>query len=263
VAADVQRPEAAAPGADRHPQHRVRSAAGGVPVVPGVERGRAHRGAHCLSEQQQLIDDAGELGVALSAAQAQRALQLLDELSAWNRSFNLTAITQRDAMIRGHLLDSLSASPELAGQRIADVGTGAGFPGLPLALAAPERAFTLIDSVAKKIRFVSHAVRRLDLGNVTPLQARVETLAPEQPFDTVVARAYAALPQLLASVRGLCGPQTRVLALKGRYPADELAQLPPGWRLQQAREVRIPGLAAERHLLSLVSQGPVPNGPAP
>jgi 16S rRNA (guanine527-N7)-methyltransferase len=205
-------------------------------------------------ERQQLIDDAGALGVQLSDEQAARALQLLDELAVWNRSYNLTAITARDAMIRGHLLDSLSAYAELAGSRIADVGTGAGFPGLPLALASPQRAFTLIDSVAKKIRFVTHAARTLQLSNVTPLQARVEALTPEDCFDTVIARAYASLPDLLASVAGLCGPATRVLALKGRYPADEISQLPPGWRLQQSRPVSIPGLAAERHILRLVPQ---------
>jgi len=207
-----------------------------------------------MSEQQQLIDDAGQLGVTLSGEQSARALQLLDELSLWNRTYNLTAITERAAMIRGHLLDSLSAHRELQGTHIADVGTGAGFPGLPLALASPQRAFTLIDSVAKKIRFVTHAARKLELANVTPVQARVESLTPAAAFDTVVARAYAALPDLLLSVQGLCGPATRVLALKGRYPADELAQLPQGWRLEHARTLTIPGLDAERHILRLVPQ---------
>jgi 16S rRNA (guanine527-N7)-methyltransferase len=205
-------------------------------------------------EQRQLIGDAGALGVRLESSQAARALQLLDELSVWNRSYSLTAITERRAMIRAHLLDSLSAQADLAGTLIADVGTGAGFPGLPLAIASPERRFTLIDSVAKKIRFVTHAVRALQLSNVTVLQARVESLTPTTPFDTVIARAYAALADLLASVHGLCGPASRVLALKGRYPDDELAELPRGWRLQGARAVRIPGLDAERHILRLVPQ---------
>lgn len=192
--------------------------------------------------------------MVLSDEQAARALQLLDELSIWNRSYNLTAITERNAMIRGHLLDSLAAHVDLAGSRIADVGTGAGFPGLPLALVSPQRAFTLIDSVAKKIRFVTHAARKLALANVTPLQLRVETLEPDAAFDTVIARAYAALPDLLASVAGLCGPGTRVLALKGRYPVDELAELPRGWRLEHSRALTIPGLAAQRHILRLVPQ---------
>lgn len=198
--------------------------------------------------------DAAALGVTLDASQAARALLLLDELAAWNRRFNLTAITERESMIRSHLLDSFSAFPDLAGHRIADVGTGAGFPGLPLALAAPARSFTLIDSIAKKTRFVSHAARMLSLSNVTVQQARVETLAPTTPFDTVMARAYAALADLLLSVRGLCGSQTRVLALKGRYPHDELAQLPRGWKLQSSRRVLVPGLDAERHILILVPQ---------
>jgi 16S rRNA (guanine527-N7)-methyltransferase len=169
-------------------------------------------------------------------------------------TYNLTAITERGAMIRGHLLDSLAAHVDLEGSRIADVGTGAGFPGLPLALVSPQRAFTLIDSGAKKIRFVTHAARKLSLANVTPLQLRVETLVPDVAYDTVIARAYAALPDLLSSVQGLCGPATRVLALKGRYPADELAQLPPGWRLEHSRALSIPGLDAERHILRLVRQ---------
>jgi 16S rRNA (guanine527-N7)-methyltransferase len=205
-------------------------------------------------EQQQLIDDAATLGVTLNESQAQRALKLLDELTVWTRTYSLTAITERDAMIRSHLLDSLSGYPELRGTRIADVGTGAGFPGLPLALASPQSEFTLIDSVAKKLRFVTHAARTLQLANVTVQQARVESLAPSVPYDVITVRAFAALPDLLAAVEGLCGPKTRVVAFKGQHPADELAELPRGWRLEQSRAVRIPKLNAERHILSLVRQ---------
>src|SRR6202034_4086185 len=127
------------------------------------------------SEPQRLIEGAGAMGIALDAAQAGRLLRLLDELAHWNRSYNLTAITTREGMISAHLLDSLAAQPDLQGLRIADVGTGPGFPGLPLALIEPQRQFTLIDSVAKKIRFVTHAVRVLELANVVTLQARVES----------------------------------------------------------------------------------------
>jgi 16S rRNA (guanine527-N7)-methyltransferase len=206
------------------------------------------------SEPQRLIEGAGALGIVLDAAQAGRLLRLLDELARWNRTYNLTAITTRESMISAHLLDSLAAQPDLLGQRIADVGTGAGFPGLPLALIEPQRQFTLIDSVAKKIRFVTHAVRVLELANVVALQARVETLNPDIPFSTVIARAYAALPDLLGNVRGLCGADTRVVALKGRYPQDELSELPRGWRLAQVRALKVPGLDAERHSLSFVPQ---------
>jgi len=206
-------------------------------------------------EAQRLVEDAGKLGVPLDRERAAALLLLLDELAVWNRTYSLSAITGREAMIRAHLLDSLSAWPDLAGTHIADVGTGAGFPGLPLAVVAPERHFTLIDSVAKKVRFVAHATRRLGLSNVSALQARVETLHPPVPFDTVLARAYAGLPALLASARGLAGPDTRVVALKGRFPHQELSALPQGWRLQRCRAVQVPGLAAERHVLLLVPQG--------
>ncbi|MGH8143791.1 MAG: 16S rRNA (guanine(527)-N(7))-methyltransferase RsmG [Steroidobacteraceae bacterium] len=201
------------------------------------------------AEALALVGDAQRLGVPLDTDGAAALLRLLDELSIWNQAYSLSAISGRDAMIRGHLLDSLSAYGDVAGERIADVGTGAGFPGLPLALVAPARSFTLIDSVAKKIRFVAHATRALGLGNVTALQARVETLRPQAPFDTVIARAYAALPDLLSSVQALAGPATRVVALKGRYPRAELAALPAGWRLEECRPVQVPGLAAERHVL--------------
>jgi 16S rRNA (guanine527-N7)-methyltransferase len=205
-------------------------------------------------EQQQLIDDAAAIGVALNEDQSARALRLLDELAVWNRTYSLTAITEREAMIRTHLLDSFSGYPELHGTRIADVGTGAGFPGLPLALAAPQCQFTLIDSVAKKLRFVTHAARTLQLANVTAQQARVESLAPDMPYDTVMARAFATLADLVAGVQGICGPDTRVLAFKGRYPDDELAELPRGWKLDHVRAVRIPHLNAERNILTLIRQ---------
>jgi 16S rRNA (guanine527-N7)-methyltransferase len=205
-------------------------------------------------EPQRLIQEAQAIGVTMTPEQAARALRLLDELSVWNRTYSLTAITTREAMIRSHLLDSLSGQVELHGTRIADVGTGPGFPGLPLALVSPQRQFTLIDSVAKKLRFVTHAVRVLELTNVTTDQARVESLSPAQPYDTVMARAFAALPDLLRAVQGLCGPSTRVIAFKGQYPADELAELPRGWRLDHSRSVDIPGLNAERHLIILVRQ---------
>jgi 16S rRNA (guanine527-N7)-methyltransferase len=203
------------------------------------------------AESRQLRTFAAQLEVALSAPQAGRLLRLLDELQHWNRAYNLTAVLGREAMMTHHLLDSLAASADLHGERIADVGTGAGFPGLPLAVLHPERQFTLIDATAKKIRFVAHAARVLDLHNVTPWHGRAEALVTAQPFDTVIARAVAALPELLAAVRGLCGSASRVVALKGRYPARELAELPLGWRLLSARAISVPGLAAERHILRL------------
>ncbi len=204
-----------------------------------------------LSAAERLVRDAARLGVRLSDGDARRLLTLLGELARWNRRYNLTGIRSRDAMVTHHLLDSLAIHPDLHGTRVADVGTGAGFPGLPLAVSNPARHFTLIDSTAKKIRFVSHAADQLALTNVTALQARVETMHPAPAFDTVVARAFAPLPKLLAQVRGLVAAHSRVLAMKGRWPEEELEALPPSWRLLGSRELSVPGLEESRCVLVL------------
>jgi len=203
---------------------------------------------------QRLVHDACALGVALTEHDAARLRQLLEELAHWNRQFNLTGITDMEAMVSHHVLDSLAIHRHLHGAAIADVGTGAGFPGLPLALVNPERRFTLIDSNGKKIRFVSHAIRTLGLMNVEPLQTRVEALRPERPFDCVVARAFAPLPQLLENVAPLCGSETRVLAMKGKWPQDELDALPRPWRVADSHTLTVPGLAEARCLIVLMSR---------
>ncbi|MDE2263728.1 MAG: 16S rRNA (guanine(527)-N(7))-methyltransferase RsmG [Gammaproteobacteria bacterium] len=202
---------------------------------------------------QRLVHDAAALGVALTEHDAARLRQLLEELAHWNRRFNLTGFADLESMMSHHVLDSLAVHRYLHGGSIADVGTGAGFPGLPLALVNPERRFTLIDSNGKKIRFVSHAVRTLGLMNVEPLQARVEMLRPERPFDTVLARAFAALPQLLESVAPLCGSETRVLAMKGKWPQAELDALPPLWRVAESHNLTVPGVPEARCLIILMS----------
>ncbi|MBV6417863.1 MAG: Ribosomal RNA small subunit methyltransferase G [Steroidobacteraceae bacterium] len=210
-------------------------------------------------ERARLVRGAAALGVSMGDAEAIRLGRVLDELVRWNRTYNLTSIEGRDAMLTHHLLDSLSIAPHLAGRTVADVGTGAGFPGLPLAIVDPGRRYTLIDSNNKKIRFVAHVARTLGLGNVEPLQARVEELQPAAPFDTVVARAFAPLPRLLAQVRGLCGPATRVLAMKSARLDEELRELGPDWRLGKSVALQVPGLEAGRALAVLrlagVSEG--------
>ncbi len=205
-----------------------------------------------MSPPDRLIRDAATLGVELSATDAGRLLALTQELTRWNRTYNLTSIRAPEQMLTHHLLDSLAVQADLYGTRIADVGTGAGFPGLPLAVCNPERHFTLIDSNGKKIRFVSHAAHLLGLNNVTAVHARAETFKAGPPFDTVLARAFAALSQLLPSVAGLCGSETRVLAMKGRWPEEELASLPAPWRLVRSRPIKVPGLEAARCVIVLM-----------
>jgi 16S rRNA (guanine527-N7)-methyltransferase len=200
-------------------------------------------------ERAALVAGARELGISLEDATAAALLRLLDELERWNRAYNLTAITDRAQMLTHHLLDSLSVARFVQGSTLADVGTGAGFPGLPLALLAPQRRCVLIDSNGKKQRFVAHAARTLGLTNVEALHARVEAVRPAQPFDTVVARACAALPQLLEWVAPLCGPATRVLAMKGRLPDIEIAAVGRPWMIEQSLPLAVPGLNEERHLI--------------
>lgn len=201
------------------------------------------------------------LGVALDEEAIRKLLALAAELIRWNKTYNLTAVDSPAEVLTHHLLDSLAAQPLLAGTRIADVGTGGGFPGLPLAIVNPGRQFTLIDSAGKKLRFINHAARLLNLANVTTLHARVEALALPA-FDTVVTRAFAPLPRLLASVAPLCDAHTRVVAMKGRWPpppgSEDAGELPAHWQLLQSRHVVVPGLDAERHLLSLALKAPLP-----
>ncbi len=206
------------------------------------------------------VDDAAQLGVRVDAAALARFEQLGDALIEANAQVNLTAIDDPPRIATHHFLDSLSAAAALAGTRIADVGTGGGFPGLPLAIVRPDAAFTLIDSVQKKLRFVEHAAQRLGLANVVTLHARVESLAPERAFDTVVTRAFAPLPRLARWVQPLCDAHTRVVAMKGRWPEPPPKEAPPGakpeplprgWKIEDVARVEVPGLGAERHLVTL------------
>ena len=177
--------------------------------------------------------------------------RLLDELERWNRKVNLTAVRDRKQMEVLHIADSLAARPLLRGERILDIGTGAGFPGLPLAIAEPARQFDLVDSNNKKIQFVRHAATVLGLYNVEAVKARAEDYAPGHRFDTVIARAVAAVPQLLELAGHHVGEGGVFIALKGRYPAEELRHIPAGWDYT-IEELSVPGLdAGSRHAVLL------------
>ena len=176
---------------------------------------------------------------------------LLDELARWNKRVNLTAIREPLEMITGHLLDSLSVRPLLRGSSVLDVGTGAGFPGLPLAIVEPERSFTLLDSNNKKVMFVEHIAGLLGLDNVIVVKARAEDFAPGNRFDTVIARAVASLRQLVDIAGHHVGEGGVFVALKGRYPGEELEQMPDTWH-SNVTELRVPGLeAGSRHAVLL------------
>ncbi len=183
----------------------------------------------------------GELGGAYDAECPARFATLLSELERWAARINLTAIRDSSKMVSLHLLDSLVARPLLHGRRVLDVGTGAGFPGLPLAIAEPEREFTLLDSNNRKIMFVQHVAGLLGLDNVEAVKARIEDYAPGHRFDTVIARAVATVPRLLEIAGHHVGEDGVFVALKGRDPTEELESLPADWGYE-VRPLDVPGL---------------------
>lgn len=198
-----------------------------------------------------LIEGAAQLGVPLSESQAAALLTLLNELDDWNQRMNLTAIRDRGQQITKHLLDSLSVQPYLGGTRIADIGTGAGFPGLPLAIVNPQLQFTLVDSTAKKLKFVDHVAQVLGLTNVATLHARAETWQPKERFDRVLSRAVGPVERFVKWSGHLCVGGGRLLAMKGRDPAAELTDLPSGWKVAAVHRLDVPGLDEERHLVEI------------
>jgi len=194
---------------------------------------------------------AREFGIELDAAQCQALQRLLDELNEWNQRMNLTAIRDPAQQVTKHLLDSLSIQPWLRGAQIADVGTGAGFPGLPLALVNPDRHFTLIDSVNKKLKFVEHAAQAMGLHDVSVVHTRAQDFEPEQRFDCVVSRAVGSTENFIQWCGHLLVSGGRLLAMKGRYPEEELKRLPSGWKVAAVHVLKIPALDEQRHLVEL------------
>ncbi len=178
-------------------------------------------------------------------------------LEKWNRTYNLTAVREPQQMVTRHLLDSLAILPYLKGPRVLDIGTGAGLPGLPLALARPDLQFVLLDSNAKKTRFVTQACAELGLKNIEVVNNRVEKYHPEAPFDTIVSRAFSTITDMLVANRHVCGAAGQFLAMKGIYPQEELAGIPTGYTVSGVPMLVVPGLSAARHVVIIVPADPI------
>jgi 16S rRNA (guanine527-N7)-methyltransferase len=199
-----------------------------------------------------LLDGARALALDLDEAQLAKLVVHLDLLDEWNSRMNLTAIRDRPSQLTKHLLDSLTVLPYLQGERIADVGSGAGFPGIPLAIVEPHRHFSLIESTGKKCRFLEHVRDALELKNVEVVQSRAESYKPDVRFDTVIARAVGPTADLVKVAGPLVVGGGRLLAMKGRYPEAELAARLNGWKVAAVHPLTVPGLGEERHLVELV-----------
>ena len=198
-----------------------------------------------------LLEGVAGLPVDLTTGQIDRLLEYLELLIKWNRAYNLTAVRDPAAMITRHILDSLAIAPLLRGERFIDVGTGAGLPGVPLAIARPDSCFDLLDSNGKKTRFLFQVKTALALDTMAVHQARVESFKSSVLYDAVLSRAFASLGDMIKGCRHLLAPGGRFLAMKGQYPEAELAELDDGVELLASHRLDIPGLDEERHLLEL------------
>ena len=200
---------------------------------------------------RQLAQGVAQLGLALPGPAQQSLLDYLALLQKWNKVYNLTAVREAPRMVSQHLLDCLAVAPHLGAAAILDVGSGAGLPGIPLALVLPDSRVTLLEANHKKAAFLKQAQIELKLGNVEVVCERVEAWRPGQRYEIVVSRAFSDLAEFVKLAGRHVAPGGRLAAMKGIFPHEEIAQLPQGWRLQQAVELTVPALRAQRHLLLL------------
>jgi len=200
------------------------------------------------------------MGITMDAFSQQQLLSYVELIIKWNRAYNLTSVRDPQDIIVRHIFDSLSAAPYLLGDTIADVGSGAGLPGIPLALACPDRHFTLIDSNGKKARFLFHVIHTLRLTNVSVVNERVEgfqksNLLTEvtrfQKFDTIISRAYTSMREMLFATEHLCAYDGVFVAMKGVYPLMEIHEIPEEFKMVDVYSVEVPHLNAERHILKV------------
>lgn len=192
-----------------------------------------------------------ELGLTPNARQDQQLQQYVELLLRWNKVYNLTAVRDPAQILPLHLWDSLSVVPFIEAENCLDVGSGAGLPGIPLAIMRPDQQFSLLDTNGKKTRFIQQAALELGLTNIKVIQTRVEQWEAEQKFAAIISRAFASLADFVTVSGQHLQTAGRLYAMKGRYPDTEIAELPQGWCLAKSHPLSVPDLNAERHLLEL------------
>ena len=191
------------------------------------------------------------LAQSLDEKQQSSLIKYVELLDKWNKTYNLTAVRKPEQMVTRHLLDSLSICPYIRGKHILDVGTGAGLPGIPLAIVFPEKHFTLLDSNNKKTRFVIQAVSELELPNVDVVQSRVENFQFPELFDTITTRAYSAIGEMVKQTSHLLASGGVFLAMKGANPVAEIDEMSSKYAVKESHIIKVPGLEEERHLLEI------------
>jgi 16S rRNA (guanine527-N7)-methyltransferase len=206
-----------------------------------------------MSQAAILAQGIAEAGLPIDAQKQQKLLAYLTLMQKWNKVHNLTAVRDADEMVVLHLLDSLVVLPFIDGKALLDVGSGAGLPGIPLAICLPELKVTVIDSNNKKVSFMRQAKAELGIDNLEVLGGRVEEITPNHKFDMVISRAFSDLDLFISLTHQLCDAQGKWLAMKGVYPEAELAELEKntGIKASKIEELKVPGLAAQRHLVFL------------
>lgn len=203
------------------------------------------------SLKARLAKGLNEQKLVLSDEIQDKLIDYLELLAKWSNTHNLTAVTNPETMVSLHLLDSLSILPYVTGDRVIDVGTGAGLPGLVLAIACPQKKITLLDSNRKKTIFLTHVVHKLAVSNVEIVQHRVENFKPQAPFDVIISRAFSSLQQMVEYTLHLAGKQSLFLAMKGQYPSEEMAALPEQIEIVDVLPCQVPLLTAQRHIVLL------------
>jgi len=203
-----------------------------------------------MSLAKKLAQGAADLHLDLPEKTQRTLLDYLSLIQKWNKVYNLTAVREAENMLCHHLLDCLAVVPHVVAARtLVDVGSGAGLPGIPLALALPQLQVTLLEANHKKAAFLRQAAIELGLDRVTVVCERAETWQPPARFDIVISRAFSALPEFLAAGGRLCANAGTIIAMKGVHPYEELAQIAGGYHLRNVIPLAVPGLAAERHLV--------------
>ncbi|CAG21870.1 16S rRNA (guanine(527)-N(7))-methyltransferase RsmG [Photobacterium profundum] len=204
--------------------------------------------------KQRLVQLIAQTELQVTEQQVQQLVGYVELLHKWNKAYNLTSVRDPNEMLVKHIMDSIVVSAHLQGENFIDVGTGPGLPGIPLAIMCPEKNFTLLDSLGKRIRFIKQVVHELKIANVTPVQSRVEEFQPEQGFDGVISRAFASMNDMVSWCHHLPAENGHFLALKGQFSEQEVAELPEWCSVTEVKPLQIPELEGKRHLVILTAK---------